>query len=123
MVASLIQYERQHGQARPHLVVAPIDRLSDEIIQMLERGSRITLLDIKKCAGHEYTAQEAIVVEFNSQALGLIKTRHCQGVLSVPRGMVTLMDEDKCQPGCVMERALNALAFSQILGNLRRVAV
>src|SRR5690349_24971368 len=120
MLASLIQYECQHGQARPHLVVTPIDRLPDEIIQMLERGSRIALLDIKKCAGHEYTAQEAIVVKFNSQTLGFIKTRHCQGVLSVPRGMVTLMDEDKCQPSGVMERALNALAFSPVPGNLRR---
>src|ERR1044072_6561924 len=114
MLASPKQYERQHGQASPHLVVALMDRLSDELIQMLERGSRIALLDIKKRARHEYTTQEAIVVEFNRQALGFLKTRHCQGVLSVPRGMVTLMDEDKCQPGCVMERALNAFAFSQI---------
>ena len=116
-----MQNESQHWQSRAHLMIASVESLLEDLFHATARGGEIAFMQIEQHPDHGQTAQEPIVAEFHYHALGFIKLGRGQGVIASEQCMTGLMEEGKRQPGRVVERALNAFAFSQIAGSLGRV--
>src|SRR6266511_44445 len=102
------------------MAVTSLAGLLEGVIQATARGGEIACAQIERQAAKGQAAKDAVVAEFYGHTLGFVKPRCGPGVIALKQRKIGLMGDSKRQPGRVVERALDAFAFSQIAGGLGR---